>query len=173
MKSMTNERKGPVQRKGWPYLMRSALASLVFSLLDVNAQAAPFSDWVMEHTNVVPTTLNAVAFANGVFVAVGGAIVTSKDAVEWTPQQTPLQGSLFDITYANGLFVAVGTFSSGDAFILTSPDGSTWTARSAASRYPLYGITFGNGRFVAVGYAGEILYSTDAIVWTSVKQPTV
>ncbi|AFV77252.1 hypothetical protein Theos_2262 (plasmid) [Thermus oshimai JL-2] len=58
-----------------------------------------------------------VTYGNGLFVAVGGAILTSSDGVTWTRQSSGTSNDLYAVTYGGGLFVAVG----GLGTILTSP----------------------------------------------------
>ena len=100
--------------------------------------------------------LNGVTYGNGTFVAVGwfGAILTSRDGVDRTEQDSPTSDDLNGVTYGNGTFVAVGD---GGA-ILTSPDGVSWTVRTLGDNN-LNGVTYGNGTFVAVGDDGTILTS--------------
>jgi hypothetical protein len=85
--------------------------------------------------------LNAVAYGNGFFVAVGGSedgstILTSRDGVSWTRQTSPTSNWLTGVTYENGLFVAVGAKGT----ILTSPDGVSWTARTSPRTWPVRGL---------------------------------
>jgi hypothetical protein len=101
------------------------------------------------------SSLNAAAYGNGVYVAVGdnGTVTTSPDQVSWTTQtvvsSTGLsEPSLKAVTFGGGLFVAVGTY------IWTSPDGVKWTY-SACPVGPFYTVAYGNGRYVAAGGLGE------------------
>jgi hypothetical protein len=112
------------------------------------------------------SSLTGIAFAKGLFVAVGKTsqyyneiadpiLITSPDGIEWTtgtPASEPngYRYSLHAITFADNTFVAGGSGHS----ITTSPDGITWTFRDWA--YYTYGgdflsIVFGNNTFVAVG----------------------
>lgn len=81
--------------------------------------------------------LSAVAFGNGLYVAVGSSptpILTSPDSVTWTAQSPTLLGgfsSFYAITYAKGLFVATGN----SGIICTSPDGLD---RQSASLFDHY-----------------------------------
>jgi hypothetical protein len=117
------------------------------------------------------TTLRAITYGAGLFVAVGdpGVILSSADAVSWTNQVSGVTDPLFGITYGDGLFVTVG--HSGT--ILTSPDAKNWTSRNSGSTDSLRAIAFGNGRYVAVGKDEEaildvvILTSEDGISWTT------
>jgi hypothetical protein len=63
--------------------------------------------------------LNAVAYGNGLFVAVGygGTILTSPDGAGWTARTSGTSNALLGVAYGNGKFVAVGQYG----IILTSP----------------------------------------------------
>jgi len=93
--------------------------------------------------------LQAVTYGNGLFVAVGynGAILTSRDGVNWTWRTSGTREDLQAVTYGNSTFVAVGMHGT----ILTSRDGVTWTQRTLGADDWLNGVTYGNGLFVAVG----------------------
>jgi hypothetical protein len=124
--------------------------------------------------------LNAVAYGNGLFVAVGvqikditnqveeSSIVTSTDGVNWVASSTAMQGGTAGIAYGNGEFVAVG----GLGEIETSYDSSNWLARSFTVE-PWFdgspsGIAYGNGHFVAVSCCGRgsaIITSADGVNW--------
>jgi len=116
-----------------------------------------------------------VTFGNGLFVAVGYAIVgvtptsfivTSTDGVSWT-SRTPSEAMWFQaISYSNGLFVAVARF--GTNRIMTSPDGITWTSRTTSVNPTFSGVAYGNGIWVAVSDSspgGTIFTSYDGFSW--------
>jgi len=138
--------------------------------------------------------LNALAYGNGGFVAVGtedlglpapprpgatnstppippkpeSVILTSGDGVTWT-SQNPGVAALNGITYANGQFVAVGGFdpSTTNAAILTSPDGVNWTHRVSGTDYDFSAVAYGTNGFVAVGADNAVATSSDGAVWSS------
>jgi len=122
------------------------------------------------------SNLNAIAFLNGKFIAVGNQsrILTSPDGAtnNWTSITTPLGGmAIFGVAYGNGTYVAVGGSNNQNspvAYILTSPDASTWTQRNAWTNNTFRGVVFHNGMFTAVGVNGQISRSADGINWYSV-----
>ncbi len=129
-------------------------------------------NWSLTYTNgpgVYINQLNAVAFGNGEFVAVGsgGAILTSPDAVNWTQQTSHTTSGLNGVTYGGGLCVAVETGGG----IVTSPDGANWTVAAPGPNYALYGVAYGNGSYVAVGesssYYPVIMTSHDGASWSA------
>jgi photosystem II stability/assembly factor-like uncharacterized protein len=63
--------------------------------------------------------LNAVAYGNGLFVAVGygGTILTSPDGAGWTKRTSGTSNGLVGVAYGNNRFVAVGD----RGIIFTSP----------------------------------------------------
>ena len=112
-----------------------------------------------------------VAYANGVFVAVGGQgkIATSTDGLTW--QLRPQSASVYfrgGVTYADNTFLAVG--SEYDVVgnqvvgyrgqIATSPDGINWTIRPAGIDKELLRVVYGDSGFVAVGRNGAIIQSS-------------
>lgn len=122
-----------------------------------------------------------VTFGNGLFVAVGYAIVsgvptsfiyTSTNGINWT-SRTPSEAMSFrEIAFANGLFVAVA--DSGTNRIMTSPDGITWTSRPTNINPSFSGIAYGTGVWVAVcdnSTGGFSFTSYDGITWD--EQPTI
>jgi len=122
-------------------------------------------NWTVQTLGGNNYTINAVAYGNGRFVAVGyfvfpgggnasaGAVFTSSDGITWT-KGTAEAGDLTDVAYGNGLFVAVGRWGA----LLTSRDGITWAKQPSGTYNWLYGVAYGNGRFVVVG-GGVILTS--------------
>ncbi|MGC8905804.1 MAG: hypothetical protein ACP5OL_11985, partial [Thermus sp.] len=66
--------------------------------------------WTAQDSGTI-NFLNAVAYGNGTFVAVGdnSTIFTSPDGVTWTAQDSGTSYSLYGVTYANGTFVVVGS----------------------------------------------------------------
>jgi len=125
-------------------------------------------------TSALPSsaTWHAVAYANGLFVAIARStstsFATSPDGITWTERTVP-SGAYYAIIYANNLWVAVG-----NGVCVTSTDGITWTARTMAGNMGT--IAYGRGLFVAFGagkfggsYSGATTYYTspDGITWTS------
>ena len=109
------------------------------------------------------TTVNAVAYGNNTWVAVGdrGQVAYSADnGRTWT--LVPILDSrgnntttpFYDVAFGNGRWIAVG--NNMDA---TSTDnGRTWTPIAGIPTNPESAIAFANGRFVAVGSEGKIAY---------------
>jgi hypothetical protein len=116
--------------------------------------------------------LNAVAFGNGKYVAVGasGALYWSSDGLSWTsnPQGSEtLRGVAFDGTY----WVAVG--ANGAVLYTTDPTGA-WTSNTQGGTQ-FNSVAYGNGYWVAVGSSGVLRYrATDPTgAWTSNAQGSV
>lgn len=98
--------------------------------------------------------MNAAAYGNGTFVAVGqaGRIYTSADGITWTLRSGITTVDLTAITFANGLFVAAGGRD-----ILTSTNGISWTTYSGAYGslgYPRHLGTDGT-RYLLAGSSGS------------------
>jgi len=111
---------------------------------------------------------NAVAYGNGMFLAVGNATnncATSPDGVNWTTRAMtglPSQNWL-GVTFGDGKFVATGNSTSGGM----THDGITWTAATLPTGTAWYGVTYGNGTFVAVLAGGSTAgTSTNGTSWS-------
>ncbi len=109
--------------------------------------------------------LNAVAYGNGRYVAVGNnmQVIHSTDGITWTRNVTnDPDVHVRDIVFANGRFVAAGE----GGRIYTSTTGLTWTRIIVApTAIRLRGIAYGGGRFVAVGDTTTVS-SADGLTWT-------
>jgi hypothetical protein len=129
-------------------------------------------NWVLRKS-VTGNGLSAIAYGNGLFVAVGNYMLTSADGVQWTDRQ--IEGS-DAITFGNGQFVVVDGIGIRGSRIRTSVDGVNWT------QHPWWGTTdyladiaYGKGMFVAVGGSWinvfdriaemTITTSTDGVRW--------
>jgi hypothetical protein len=119
------------------------------------------------------------------FIAVGdsGSILTSPDAVAWTPQVIPhsVTPALYGVAASSTRLVAVGTqsdpvSSTTTSLILTSNDGVTWTSVPGTIQAALYAVTWSGSHFVAVGSAlGQpnaqaiAFVSPDGLTWTTTQ----
>jgi hypothetical protein len=95
--------------------------------------ARPFRQVWTEQTSGTSTDLNAVAYGQGLWVAVGdsGMIRTSPDGVTWTVQSSPVTNNIRCITFGKGLFVAGLEWTAGSPYnLVKSSDGISWTAVS-------------------------------------------
>lgn len=85
---------------------------------------------------------------------------------EWTTVTPLVTGDLHDVVWGGGQFVAVGS-APGETYILTSPDGTTWTRQIPPVAASIMGIAWSGERYVAVGSCQLVIYSDDAVNWTS------
>lgn len=115
----------------------------------------------------------AMAFGNGVFVAVGASMATaatSTDGITWTARSLPANANWLGVIYGGGQFFAF-TYSGNVA--ATSPDGITWTLRTLPVSTTWQTAAYGNGTFVVVANSSAIAAtSTDGITWTQRTMPT-
>ncbi len=118
------------------------------------------SAWTEASHGATPP-LRAVAFRNGLFVAVGdaGTLLTSPDGSVWTPRTNPTASSLYGVTTNGTGFLACGQ----DDTIITSPDGMTWTQRiSRENGFSLREIAASGTKAVAVNGDKTYYYSSDS-----------
>jgi hypothetical protein len=123
--------------------------------------AGPLDDWKWRHPLPQGASILDIAFGNGLFVGVAGAmIVTSPDGTNWISRPLSDGARLRGIDFANGLFVAVGNV------LMTSSDGTNWAIQTISRTNTLNEVAFGAGTFVVVGTGGTILTSSDGLAWT-------
>ena len=116
--------------------------------------------------------LHDIIHAENLFVAVGGdgAIVTSPDALAWTPRTSGTVETLYAVAHDGARFIAVGEGGT----ILGSSDGISWVPRVSGVASQLYGVIYAAGKFVVVGGAIDAetgalsdvaLTSSDGVTW--------
>jgi len=115
--------------------------------------------------------LNAVTYANSLFVAVGkdGQVAKSSDGQTFSATSVTSE-DLYDVFFGSSKFAAVGT----NGKILTSGDTSVWTSRTSGVSKRLLGVSYGattsaGSLFAAVGESGVLLTSTDGVTWAAVS----
>ena len=125
-------------------------------------------------------SLNAVAFGNGMWVAVGSnaTIATSTDGANWTQQNPPAisnpNGTLgfTNVSYGDGMWVAVGQLP---GVAIYSTDGVNWSVGngigSGFSPGSPRSLAYGNGKWIAVDSVSEYI-TTDGKNWV-LANPTL
>lgn len=107
------------------------------------------------------STLNGMAFGNGVFVIISGPdLYYSTDGKNWT-----LAGpfsTLRVVHFADGQFIAAGDSGS----IYTSPDGINWTSQSSGTTSAIHGLAHDGTKWMAIGSSASARTSPDGITWT-------
>jgi hypothetical protein len=130
----------------------------------VSPDAQTWTPYVYASTNI----LRGVSYGNGLFVAVGDAmILTSSDGQVWASQQANTTYSLRSVAFGNGRFVTVGD----NGIILASEDGTNWVSCVVGNRTEVRGVTYGD-KFVAVGASGMVLDSSDGQLWQAKNTAT-
>lgn len=118
-----------------------------------------------EQTSGSTEQFQGVTYANDQFVAVGSnaTILTSPDAITWTPRTPPVgvTNGFRNVTYGGGQYVIVGD---GGALI-TSPDGITWIEQTSGLAVTIFDVIYANNLYVFTAWNGKIYTSTDAVTW--------
>ncbi len=113
---------------------------------------------------------SALAYGDGVWVAVGGggAIAVSSAGTSWQLNPSPGgDADLHDVVWADGRFLVVG-----DGVVLQgTSSGSSWAATPIDQGLDLYAVAWSGQRWVAVGADGAIVTSEDGASWTTVSSP--
>ena len=124
------------------------------------------TNWVQSVSENTGNNLNAVTWANGIYVAVGarGKILTSTDGVQWTTRASKTIYELFGVIAGKindkNYFVAVGA----QGTIIQSTDGVEWLPAKSNTVADLFAVGYGDGTFLAVG-VGAFVASNDPINW--------
>jgi hypothetical protein len=128
----------------------------------------PFDAWTWRNPSTTGNTLTAVAYGDGLFVAVdnSGSILTSPDGIVWTDQFIGTN-TLTGVCFGNHSFVAVGGEAAGDGVAVAwSDQGSNpWTQTLTGSGFlNAVACDTNNNEFVAVG--NGVATSPDGVTWT-------
>ena len=139
------------------------LFALILGALSVSPirAAHPLEEWGQRTAPGTGYGLNAVAFGNGIFMAVGGNGTTliSADGVNWTNSSPGNYGELRNVHFLNGEFNVVGNTNR----LLRSADGVNWTAFTLPpGNY--WDVAYGNNVYLVVG-SGQTFASTDSVNW--------
>ncbi len=103
----------------------------------------------------------SLAVSSNRFVAVGDAIYSSTNGLNWSQETSPFPDRLNAVTWTGDRFVAVGR---GGA-ILLSTDGVDWIQTEAPLPRYLQGVAYGQGIFVAVGQNLTVAISINGLDW--------
>jgi len=105
----------------------------------------------------------AIAYGNGIFVAVGfdDIVLLSLDGLTWDSTNLLPNIRWYSIAYGAGVFVAGGTYG-----LAASMDGISWTTVLEGYGFGRGTIVYGNGIFVANSY-NTISTSSDGYTWVT------
>jgi hypothetical protein len=135
------------------------LSLSVLGALTCDAQD-PLDSWARRIVPGFTGNLSAVAYGNGVFVAVGdnSTVARSTDGVEWTISTAGAYGDLARVRFLDDQFMAVGSSDK----LLFSSDGINWTPLTLPAA-GIRDVAYGNGTFLV---AGPSMYvSTNGSDW--------
>lgn len=120
--------------------------------------------WV-EISHAGGSSYNAVAYGNGLLVAVGESevLVSSDQGLTWTVYTPPVSADLTGVVYGPDGFYIVGEEST----ILFTTDGTSFEAKSSPSVAEFRAITWTGGLLVVVGDDGATLTSLDGDLWNA------
>lgn len=126
--------------------------------------AEPLDNWHVRYSHSGGYALNAVAYGNGMFVAVGnnGLILSSTDGADWLPCSSGITAELTGVAYGAGMFVTVGR----QGTILNSTDGINWVLQVSGSSANIDSVAYGNNLFIALTTGNNHLASTNGVNWT-------
>ena len=150
---------------------------VIFLLTAKELLADPLNQWTWRFPYPQGSTLNAVTYGGGKFVAVGanGTIITSPDGYNWTNQTFGVFPNLQGVAYADGEYAAVGD----GGLILVSSNAMSWTQIASLTNNTLHGIagnsswlTAGMPQFLAVGDAGTMIKCLNKTNWSVVASVT-
>ena len=142
-------------------------SNVAYAAMFVNSPAGAYA-WTSQTSNFGGTGINAIAYGNGVWVAVGasGTLRTStNNAVTWNTQTSNFGATTINaVAYGNGVWVAVG---SGGALRTSTNDGITWNTQTSNTTVILTTVAYGDGVWVAAGSAGIRTSTNNAVTWNT------
>lgn len=127
-----------------------------------------------ERTHAMSTTtghINAMAYANGYFVAVGNnvnqfSVTNSSDAITWTVRlNSAASASAFALTYGNYRGNKTWVTAGSGGIIFSSTDSTSWVQRTSPTAQQLQAAAFGVSTFLLAGASGALVSSTDGFTW--------
>jgi len=132
--------------------------------IDPNGVVITFA--LAENSTFGNSTINAVAYGDGKFVAVGdgGKIAYSTDGENWTAaENTTFTAAINCVAWGGGKFLAAGA----NGRMAFSPDGITWTAvnNSTFGSNEIIGVSWGSNKWVAVGRSWMAYSTEDGSIW--------
>lgn len=142
-----------------------------------HAAASPSPQWSWGNPTPAPDIFKVMAFGNGIYLAAGqeGALYTSSDGINWSPQSGPIKSGpgYIDGIFAGGLFVLAGANADLVVHIVSSSDGVHWTDTTAPFSCPdfacadsnIMSLSYGGSTYLAMG-GDYSLTSTDGVNWT-------
>jgi len=121
--------------------IRLSVALLLLCPVPFTFAAASFQVWHPRNSGATDRTLNAVAYGNGRFVAVGtgGTVVVSTNGVDWVARPSGVTRDLNAVTFADGRFFVGGR----NGTMIQSGDGDSWTSVTIPTVHDVDAIGFG------------------------------
>jgi hypothetical protein len=148
-----------------------ALRAFQFAIL-IWAGASPLRAGALDQwhsrTNFQATSIQDIAFGNGVWVVVDtpSAVITANDLISpKTFVRIPIPQQPYAVEFGAGRFVLACKDS-----LMSSTDGTNWSSHSTSPG--LGSLLFAAGRFVAVGNR-TVATSTDGATWSSSGLPGI
>jgi len=131
----------------------------------------PGTNLPMDVAGVAYNPAAAASTIAAVLVGANGAIYSSLDGLNWTPQTNPNPSPAVTLNAARfgGYYMAAGRAGT----ILTSPDAITWTNQITGTGNDLYAIASnGAGEYIATGANGTIIVSSNGVNWSTAASGT-
>jgi len=115
----------------------------------IMAESSDMKTWNVTKSENTPA-LNAVVFANGMFVAVGdnGVILNSTDGTVWNQVSTDFKEKLLDLSWDGHRFVASGEKGT----VLLSDDGNHWVLYQVKTSDSILKLIFTGKQYIGIGY---------------------
>lgn len=159
-------------------VFNDALVSVYGATVGEKLNDAVIGSWLATPEIDTDIVIPAIAYMNGVYVAVGsdvntgaGRIYSSVDASSWTLRLTGADGESFtSVAAGNGRFVAFKAVGQITSKFATSTDGATWSLSDAPDiGGGLGNIVFDGTYFIMVTGHSYNYRSANGVTWTPIS----
>ncbi|MBI1178266.1 hypothetical protein GC207_12595 [bacterium] len=127
------------------------------------ASSTDGTNWTLEATSL-PNSATMVAYANGLWLAVGSEVMTSTNAIDWNQISWKPTGGITSMRHINDRWILVG------GMIADSADGSTWTSHSGPTAND---VAFAGGSYYLCDGGGNIYRSYDLDNWENLNPQVI
>lgn len=166
------ERTGSSEQGPWRSLILTSSDGLTWQRTTI--PTSPIIEQIAAYISV--NHGNGLWLLNGRHYYGNSELLSSTDALNWTPRTERVGPGFNDLAYGAGQWTAVGALPDESGFIATSFDGRKWVRAHVMGGGNLTAVAYGDGRWMAAGYqlhgspesqftSGIVLTATNGSEW--------